>query len=479
MKEKTKKIVFRAFVISLILVGVLVFVFYWQAEKATPPELVCKDCNVILITMTGLRYDHMSSNGYFRNTTPNLDKFAKESIVFDNAFSHGNFTAPARVSLYTSLYPFQHGFMRIRYDMDSLPQEIPTFFDVFNKAGYTNVGFIGDGYLADRFDEYSACIPAKDVPYQRVSQRYSGPIVLREFSCTIPRALAWLKKNSSSKFFLHVQGHDLHCPFSQRGGITYDPDYQGDVDFRYCLKMFESREPQVINGEKHYLVNLAKEPVPEEVLISERDLYHLIALYDESIIFADRQVGMFLEEIRKLGLYDNTIVIFTSEHGDMLSKYGRFTKLGSYYDDVIHSPLVMHIPNVDPMRLDGLVSHIDIPQTMLDFLGLERLEGDGRSLAPLILRGEAIRGEVFAGTTLVPTAFNLFLPEKSYTAVVRTKDWKLIYQTTTGEDSISSNSVELFNIARDKEELNNLADKRLDVLQDMQSRLDKWLRLVK
>lgn len=89
----------------------------------TPP---CKDCNVIVITLTNLRYNQMSQNGYLRPTTPNLDSLAQESLVFNNAFSHSSWTLAEGISLFTSLYPFKHGVMD-RYDGSVLSPNIPTF----------------------------------------------------------------------------------------------------------------------------------------------------------------------------------------------------------------------------------------------------------------------------------------------------------------------------------------------------------------
>ena len=329
-----------SFVLSLVL---FTFVFYKQSYEVIPPEIVCKDCNVILITMTNLRYDHMSSNGYFRPTTPNLDSFAKEGIVFDNAFSHASLTGANRISLYTGLYPFQHGFWGGSASSGRrLPKEIPTILEILKKNGYTTAAFTGsDTGLSNRFDEHQKCNIG--APYKLPPQkRYYGSVIFSEFSCSIPKALDWLKKNSSKKFFMHVQGFDTHCPFSQRGGYTFDKDYKGNIDYSVCFWTFEKSEPILKDGRKYYLVYSEKQGVQQKFLLGEEDISHLIALYDESIKFADEKTGLLLNGIEDMGLNKKTIIVFTSEHGEIFGKHGLFMRGGgTFYDDVLHVPLII------------------------------------------------------------------------------------------------------------------------------------------
>lgn len=470
--------------ITFSFLGLVSYYYFSENKTSSPSPYGCKDCNVILITMSNLRYDHMSSNGYFRPTTPNLDNFAKESIMFDNAFSLATLTRINRVSLYTGLYPFQHGFMgENARPGDKLSQEVPTIIDVLKRNGYTTAAFTGAGTsINDRFDEYQRCdigLPNSNLIPQK---RHYGSVIFGELSCSVPKALAWIKKNTPSKFFLHVQGYDLHCPFSQRGGYAFDKDYKSNIDYSSCLGSYARSEPILRDGKKYYLVYSDSEKVgaAREVFLGEEDIRHLVALYDESIVFADKEIGRLLNEIKKMGFWDNTIIIFTSEHGEMFGKHGLFMRGGTtYYDDVLHVPLIIHHPGLKAMRLNGLVSLIDVPQTLVDLLGLEKLKGDGKSVVPLVLGGKEIHSEVFAGSISTPTASNFFLSNKSYVAAIRTKEWKLIEETIVYEKGDASKKIELYDIVNDKEELNNLADKRQDVLRNMQSALDMWLRSVK
>ena len=468
----------------------------------------CKDCNVILITLTNLRYDHLSQNGYFRPTTPVLDALAEESLVFDNTFSHSSWTLPEGISIYTSLYPYQHGVMD-RYGGGVLPQDTLTLVDVMNDNGYTTSAFTG-GFdydpvfgLTNRFGEFELCKRGGDGGEGQEVQRYG------ELTCTIPRAVEWLKNNFSTKFFMHVQGFDAHCPFSQEGGYMYDKDYGGTVDYSKCLWTFGRSEPQTIDGKTYYPVYSPRSEGKASILLGEEDVNHLIALYDESITVSDKLIGSFLEEIEKLGLNDNTIIIFTSEHGDMFGKHGRFMRggplRGTFYDDVLHVPFFIKHPKIKPARLDGLVEQIDIAPTLLDFLAIPQEPSfQGKSIVPLIMDAEEIHEYVFAGSEYSPREDNIYFHENTRTEAIRSKKWKLVRETVLGENTASStegvpvSSVELYDMINDKEELHNLApaieeklskSKRLlwrlglgpiflseeeRILIDLQSRLSSW-----
>jgi len=438
-------------------------------------ELLCKNCNIILITATNIRYDHLSQNGYFRETSSSLDTLAKESLVFDNAFSQSSWTLPEGISIYTSLYPYQHGIMN-RFDGVALLQSDLTLIDILNENEYTTAAFTG-GFdynpifgLTNRFGIYEECKGDVD----------SATSGYGEFSCSIFKAINWIKNNSDEKFFVHIQGFDAHCPFSQEGGRIYDKEYDGDVDYSRCLWTFEKSDPEFIDGQPYYRVYSAANEGEEResTLLSEDDIKHLIALYDESILESDVLIGILVEEIKELDLNDNTIIVFTSEHGDMLGKYGRFMRggplRGTFYDDVLHIPLLIKHPKIAADRIDGLVEHIDIVPTLLDFLSIPQSPSfEGKSLIPLISQNEEVHQYVFSGSEYNPGDNNDYFTQKTRLEAIRSKEWKLIKETALSSPS-QSPVFEFYDMINDKEELHNLADKGGDVFEDLNSRLSDW-----
>lgn len=486
----------------------------------------CSECNVVLITMTNLRYDHVSSNGYSRLTTPNIDELAKESWVFDNAFSHASWTLPESMTLYTSQYAFQHGIMN-RYDGSALPARITTLVDILKNNKYQTAAFTG-GFdynpefgLTSRFDKYDECAKGEAEVYPRQRGPVSGgPADYGELACSVPKAMNWLKENNASKFYLHVQGFDAHCPFSQKGGKMFDPDYKGKVDYSGCLWTFDETQSQTKDGEPQYYIYNSKGNSDEgtnRTWMKQRDIEHLVALYDESIYDADAEIGKLITEIKARGLWDKTIVIVTSEHGDVFGKNGRFMRggplRGTFYDDVLHVPLIIHVPGIEPKRIEGLVGQVDFMPTLLDLLRLPTVPGaEGKSLLSMIKTGMPINDYIYAGSVYSPDPLNDYYNKKSSVEVVRGLDWKLIRETMyqQGEDGsklsgqeietilndkekamkwrakfsqdknmkVASMSAKLFHISSDKEELVNVVSENPEIFKNISEVLDKWSRRV-
>jgi arylsulfatase A-like enzyme len=449
----------------------------------------CTDCNVILITMTNLRYDHMSGNGYARNTTPNLDAFAKNSIAFENAFSHASWTLPEAMSIYTSLYPYEHGVMS-RYDGSTLAKNTPTLVDILNAKGYKTAIFSG-GYdyypefgLTNRFQTNETCTRDQNPSvHGQNNPDVIGPEQYGDLSCTVPKAITWLNTHANDTFFLHVQGFDAHCPFSQKPTTNFDPGYTGNVDYSGCLWTFEQTTSKIINGQPYYSVYSQNEP-GKQVLLSPGDVTQLVARYDEGIYSADTSIGALLNTIRQLHLNNKTIIIFTSEHGDMFGKYGRFMRggplRGTFYDDVLHVPLIIQLPGVAPAKRAALTSHIDLAPTILDLLGLASIPSfEGKSLRPVLAKDADINSAVYAGSKFSPGTDNFYFTQASTVNVIRTKEWKLIQETLL-DQSNKKNIVteELYHVSADKEEMTNLAGTDPAMLNQMRQQLDAWVKRV-
>lgn len=424
----------------------------------------------------------MSSNGYSRSTTPNIDQLAKESLVFHNAFAHASWTLPESISIYTGLYPFQHGVMN-RYDGSTLAKDTPTFLEPLKRAGYVTAAFVG-GFdykteygLGKRFDTYTSC---QSDATSSVTTRKIGDQTFGEFTCTIPKAIDWLKNNASKKFFLHVQGFDAHCPFSQKGGKIFDPNYKGSVDFSSCLRTLQTTTTKIVDGKTYWSVFSDRTTPREEVLLGQEDVNHLIAIYDEAIKNSDQEISKLLEELRAEGLEDKTIIIFTSEHGDMFGEHGRFMRGGAlhdtFYDEVLNIPLIIKHPKIPDKRINGFVGQIDLAPTVLAFLGLtSHFRMEGKNLIPLILDNHEVNSEIFAGSVFTPNNFNPWFT-KTRIAVLRNKEWKLVSEKTF--DKNPSELFELYNIAKDKSEATNLSTSRKDVLEGLQAKLTAWVKRI-
>lgn len=453
---------------------------------------VCRDCNVVFISLTNLRADHLGLYGYHRNTSPQIDAFAKNAIVFENAFSVASWTLPAVMSVYTSLYPFTHKVMA-RYQeaeggqvsLSRLPETTLTLVDLLNKKGYETVSF-------NSLQDYQPRQGLTD----RLDYNFSSPLQpLREWAQygltkdVVPPALEWIEKNSHKKFFLHLQAYNAHCPFAYpRENNMFDPTYKGGVDFSRCYWTFDKTEPIVLGPqgrEKKYYNVKTTESEPRGIIrnveerLNERDIEHMVALYDGEIFDADAQIGRIIEKLKEKGLMNKTIIVFFSEHGDMFGKYGRFMRggplRGTFYDDVLHVPLVIYHPHLQPRRVDQLVSLIDIAPAVLDFLGISQpSEFQGRSLVHA-LKDHPEDGQIFAGALFTHYADALLFRYSTIIAAVRDKEWKLIRETLVYRDGSTNTNYELFNVKNDPEELNNVAQEHFEELERFNHLLTGWI----
>jgi len=451
-------------------------------------EFKCEDCNVILISITNLRNDHLGYNGYFRDTSPNIDNFASESIVFENAFTQASWTLPVGISFFTSLYPFSHKIMNRESGITSLSSDIVALPDILKRHGYVTAAFTG-GFdyntsygLTSRFDEYV---------HSELNRNFSNSTVKHNilrygnFEKNMPGTVEWLREHKDDKFMLFFQGFNAHCPFAYpTENKIFDPDYESSVDFYDCLWTFEKVEPVVI-GKKSYFNVLT--PYVEGIgfgieRLAEEDIDHMVALYDGEIQNVDSILQELFEEVRILGLYNNTIVVLFSEHGDLFGEHGRFMRggplRGTFYDEVLHVPLIIRHPTLKAKRIEGLAQIIDVTPTLLDMLGIP-LESkfEGLSLAPLIMGREEVNDFVIAGSKFTPGSFNDFFNKETIIQSVRTKEFKLIKEVVLDfNGSFVEESNEFYDLRSDPQELDNIYS---EVDQELISKFNEKLQIKK
>lgn len=444
------------------------------------------DMNLILISLTNTRADHLGMYGYERPTSPNLDRLARKSLVFRNAFSHASWTLPAVMSLFTSQHPFTHGLMD-RQDAQVLPPETPTLVDVLKARGYVSAAFVGNRDYSPKYGHTSRFDWVFEPIHDDDAADWRNYGVLQN---VLPPARDWLKQHRDRKFFLLVQGYDTHCPFAlPRANPKFSPQYQGDIDFSRCYWTF-ARSPAVRirtpTGRYEEAFLLKTKPADGddyEVLFSQEDIEQMIALYDGEILNADAQLGALLQDLTDLGLEKKTVVVFYSDHGDMFGKHGRFMRggplRGTFYDDVLHIPLIVYHPGFAHRDVNALVQLIDLAPTLLELLGGEvPASFHGKSCVPAFTGEAPINEYVYAGAAFTPSARNPFFRHSSVITSVRSREWKLIrerlaYSVGTEEQ------FELYDLRRDPQELRDVAAQQPEVLARMKAELHRWFETVK
>lgn len=392
----------------------------WSFKKS----LVCSDCNVILISIDTLRADHLGIYGYRRGTSPNIDKFFKDGLVFTNHITQSLVTLPSHMSIMTSLYPQEHGEMLLTSPVLSF--NFKTIAEIFKKEGFATAGFYnGSGHLDPKFgfgrgfDEY-------------IVTGGTTPVLER---------LERLAK-SQQKFFAFFHSGGPHDPYVVKKAYAdkfVDPNYRGKIDSdpkNYQKLPFSAQS------------KLFWDTVDKN---SKEDIRHLIDLYDAEILRSDEDLGRLFSKLKESGLVDKTIVILTADHGEEFSEHGEFKHM-QLYDEVLRVPLLIRNPDIKKgVKIGALTQNIDIFPTVLNFLGMPEVAGiSGKSLVPLI-NGEENEINKFT------------ISQWSQLTAIRTDQWKLILSR--------GKSQELYNIAQDSKEDANVIGEFPNVARGLENQL--------
>ncbi len=327
-------------------------------ELSLAPSVLCRGCNVILLSMDTLRADHVGAYGYGQPTTPNIDRLAETSVLFENAISQSSWTRPAHLSMLTGLYPAEHGVLQVS-DRVGPPPQLPTLASVLSAHGYVSAAFTGGRNMSARFGFDHGFGLYKTVGRNLISKQS----LLDK----------WLAEHRTQRFFVFLHGFDPHRPYHSR-----------EVD-RAALGL----GPRRPHGWKN-LCARGQRPKGPVTVIGE---------YDAAIHQGDRAVGRVLATLDRLGLKDRTIVIVTSDHGEEFLEHGSCFHLRTLYREVLHVPLIVHVPGVERLRISGVVAaSVAIGPTTLEMVGIPGRPLPGPSLAPVITGRKAPSGYAVSET---------------------------------------------------------------------------------
>ncbi len=442
--------------------------------------------NIIEIVCDTFRRDFLGCYGNDWIHTEHIDSFADKAVVFDRAYIASYPTIPNRHDLFTGRYTF------IYSGWEPLPEDEVILAQTLRDAGYTTMliidtyHMIRDGHRFDRgfdgwwwirgqeHDRYMTH-PTGDPAEKRraFGVQYLKNVSLRRFESdyfaakTSTAAIEWLELNydKHEKFFLHVDMFDPHEPWDPPKWYVdmYDPGWKGGyvLGGAYLLP-YEMPFPRI---------------TPK---LSEDELNHLRAMYAGEVTLVDRWVGRLLEKIEDLGLYEDTMVIFTTDHGSYHGEHGYIGKRDHLYEEVAHIPLIIRMPDSEGVsgRREALVQPPDLMPTILDFAGVEIPETvQGRSLLPLI-RGEEYEEREIAVSSAPLTTLTKS-KEGAKRMTITSKEWALltVRPDVTGTDELGRRmEPELYNLKADPKQTRNLYRERGDVAEELHSKMLRFLR---
>lgn len=427
--------------------------------------------NIIVIVSDTFRRDHLGHYGNTEIRTPHLDKFAKNCITFDRYYANSFPTVPARADLFTGKYTYTY------LGWGPLDQNETTLAQLLAENGYSTTAVVDtpflnkEAYNYDRGFQDFIYIRGQD---WRGEQRDVEPYRVRETDYAAPATLytaeQWLQRHYKEKFFLYVDTWDPHEPWNPPAWYVerYYPGYTGRI-VNPCYGKYRERG------------------------VSEEDLNLAHACYCGEVTMVDRWVGRLLDTVEALNLYDNTAVVFTSDHGFYFGEHGYFGKgvmdkgqakseawvkptdvrfyRSPLYDEVSHVPLIVHVPGHKARRTNAIASLADLMPTVLDLAGVEIPKTiHSRSLSHVI-EGDEV------GKDFTVTSWPLYNPgevtkvvdalergvQENLTSSIITRDWLLVYGAQ-GEVS------ELYRLSSDPKQEKNVIEDNPEMAREIHSK---------
>ena len=412
--------------------------------------------NIIVIVSDTFRRDHLGCYGNRWIHTPNLDKLAGESMVFDRAYAASFPTVPNRADVMTGRFTFTY------FDWSPLPRDQVVMAEVLSEAGYATMmvadtpHFLKDGYNFDRgfsgwhwvrgqendrwmtdpIEVELPCAPHKLRSPEGAVKQYLRNVSQRKSEAdyfvaqTMSVAAEWLERNrKQKKFFLYIDTFDPHEPWDPPQWYVdlYDPNYRGE----------EVIYP--VYGPCDYL--------------AKRELKHVRALYAGEVTLVDRWVGRLLRKVEDLGLLDDTAIFFTTDHGFYHGEHGligksiitpKYHSTTPLYEEVARIPLLVRMPDGKGRRSNALVQPPDLMPTILE-LAKAKAPGtmQGKSMVPL-LEGKKCRWRNMA----VSTWSLAHDPSTGRQSTVTSGSWSLVYSGSPGEGKVAQKTAAVDSVSR-------------------------------
>ncbi len=480
--------------------------------------------NIVFLFSDQQRYDTLKCYGNDWIQTPSINQLAEQSFVFRNAYVAQPVCTPARSTIMTGLYPHAAGPI---VNKIPLPKDVKTIAEMISEEYYC--GYFGKWHLGDDleaqhgFDEWIStedthrdAYTRRELRYKRssyhhhllangfkpdrpddddigtfsASMRYSLPEEFQMASYLGDRAAKFIERNKDRPFMLFVSTFEPHSPYDGPFKDIYNPEelptgptflkhpegasFVNRTRADYFLSFLEGAD----QTEDNYMMEYA---APLEDVTTEIGWRTLRAHYMANITTVDGMVRRVADALESAGIADNTVVVFTSEHGDMMGDHGMLEKR-SFYEEASRVPLLMRVPwlSQDQTNVDGYVSHIDLVPTLLDLIGdpvPDHLQG--KSLISVMKGDQTLDGnEVFIQWNGTSDGLpDRFLGSGSINRML-TLPWRSVVVDGWKLNLCAGDQCELFDLQNDPYEETNLfnSPSQADRIRDMASRVRMWQR---
>lgn len=342
-----------------------------------------KDPNVILIVVDTLRTDHLGCYGYSRNTCPNIDRFAADGLLFENCFSHAPSISASVASILSGFLPHETKVT----NKTVMSKQIRTLPLILGPNGYKTAAVVSNYVFRDKrgwdngFDIYDAEMKGHELNRKNISERIAEH--------TTDRAVKVLKKFRKDNLFLWLHYQDPHGPYTPPA--IFAKLFKSTADKPHLLKLNDTGS--------------GRRGIPKyQKLDDNKDFHHYVSQYDGEIRYTDEHLKRLFDTLKELGLYNDSLIIFTADHGEGMGEHDYYFAHGEYlYNTLTHVPLIMKFPAELTGRKTDFVQHVDLVPTILKNLD--------------IMPSPSLRGCDLAGP--IPAAREIFA--KMETGMVRDK----------------------------------------------------------
>jgi arylsulfatase A-like enzyme len=400
---------------------------------------------VILIVIDALRPDRLTAYGSERDTSPNLARLADEGLVLTNYFVNGNWTRPSTASILTGLPPAAHGVERER---DKLAEEFTTLAQLLSQTGVPTGAVVGNGNagsafgLARGFDFYADTV-----------KHWRG---LPSAEQVVELAVPFVREHRDKPFFLMLFFVDPHDPYHAPG--EFEQMFVGDPKVR-----------------------LVRTPHWEVGNYTPAEIERMRATYDGAVRYTDSVLGRFFDTLRDLGIWDQSTIIVTADHGEAFGEHGVYLHSHHFFDEIVRAPLIIRAP---VMSTRGAYNHylfqtIDLLPTLANYYGAKV----ARSLPGIDIVDHLAKPATNDANRIVISEFNNFGIRRR---MIRTYTEKVIYEepadaqefmATVGDKALlpsvqfDKERVQMFDVAKDPLETR-------DVYSAKTAARPKWKRLL-
>jgi len=377
--------------------------------------------SIFLIIVDTLRPDHLGCYGYSRDTSPNIDQFAQDALLFENCLSHAPATGCSVTSMLSGFLPHETRIL----EHTTIPRKVDMLPEILRRLGYKTAAVVSNYVLRRRTRGFERGFTIYDDTMNE--RELVRPWPERTAEPTTDRAIELIERFRNDHLFMWIHYQDPHGPYTPPGRFA---------------QQFQNPDREPRNLRVNDCLS-GRGGIPSyQQLGSKTDFHYYVSQYDGEIRYQDEHFGRLIGAMKDSGLYDNALIIFSSDHGEELGEHDwHFCHGENLYHSLLHVPLIVRYRDELMGRRDQFVQHIDIFPTVLEILGVE---------ANLPFRGSDLRQPYEMNRAIFAEMDSLLYEDGRKLSVV-VAGHKLIYTPASGK-------LQLFGLTNDPDETRDLAE---------------------